>query len=230
MGKFPRQLSGGEKQRVAIARAFARDLKILLFDEPFANLDAKFRATARLELRRLLNEFPVTTIYVTHDQQEAASMAERIVVMRSGRIEQAGSFDELFDNPLNVFIAQFVGVPTMNLFEGEVWDGHWQGENFGPYRVPVPVRDGTPILMGIRPHDIHLGDDVAGVIDNITPFYAERFHLLDVWLAGEEWQVQIPLETQVTKGETVHFKLDMSKAFFFNAISGNRIAVPANTR
>jgi multiple sugar transport system ATP-binding protein len=224
MDKYPRQLSGGEKQRVAIARAFARDLKLLLFDEPFANLDAKFRATARVEARKLLNEFNTTTVFVTHDQLEAATMADTIIVMRGGRIEQIGAYQQVFDDPDNMFVAQFVGVPTMNLFEGEVWQGHWQGENFGPYPIYNPnVADGTAVIMGIRPQDIQLGGDINGVVDTITPYYAERFLLLDVWLAGEEWSVQVPLETQIEKATTYSFKLDMNKIYFFDAESGNRI-------
>lgn len=229
MDKFPSQLSGGEKQRVAIARAFARDLKLLLFDEPFANLDAKFRANARVEARKLLNEFNTTTIYVTHDQLEAATMSEKIIVMRSGRVEQTGTYQQVFDDPDNMFVGQFIGVPAMNLFEGEVWQGHWQGENFGPYPIHNPdVADGTAVIMGIRPQDIHLGGEINGVVDGITPYYAERYLLLDVWLAGEEWSVQVPLETQIEKAKTYSFQVDNNKLYFFDAQTGNRIRPSKN--
>jgi multiple sugar transport system ATP-binding protein len=224
MDKFPSQLSGGEKQRVAIARAFARDLKLLLFDEPFANLDAKFRANARVEARKLLNEFNTTTVYVTHDQLEAATMADKIIVMRSGRVEQTGAYQDVFNDPDSMFVGQFVGIPTMNLFEGEVWQGHWQGENFGPYPIYNPdVADGTQVIMGVRPQDIHLGGEVAGVVDAITPFFAERYQVLDVWLAGEEWSVQVPLEDSFSVGETYQFQVNRDKLYFFYAETGQRI-------
>ena len=224
MDKFPNQLSGGEKQRVAIARAFARDLKLLLFDEPFANLDAKFRANARVEARKLLSEFNTTTIYVTHDQLEAATMADKIIVMRSGRVEQIGAYQAVFNDPDTMFVAQFVGIPSMNLFEGEVWQGHWQGENFGAFPIDNPdIADGTQVVMGIRPQDIHLGGDVAGVVDAITPFFAERYQVLDVWLAGEEWSVQVPLDDSFTIGQTYQFRVDKEKLYFFHAETGQRI-------
>ncbi|MDQ7037131.1 MAG: ABC transporter ATP-binding protein [Anaerolineae bacterium] len=224
MDKFPRQLSGGEKQRVAIARAFARDLKLLLFDEPFANLDAKFRSNARIEARKLLNEFNTTTIYVTHDQLEAATMANKIIVMRSGRVEQMGAYQDVFNDPDTMFAGQFVGVPTMNLFEGEVWQGHWQGENFGPFPIHNPdIADESQVIMGIRPQDIHLGGAVAGVVDSITPFFAERYQLLNVWLAGEEWSVQVSLDDTFTIGKTYQFRADINKLYFFDATTGLRI-------
>src|SRR5690606_32741624 len=131
----PSQLSGGEKQRVAIARALTRDLNLLLFDEPFANLDFKIRTEARIELKRLLREFPVTAVYVTHDQTEAVSLSQRIAIMRAGHFEQVGTYQQLYHSPRNVFVAGFVGTPTMNLFEGKVDDGRWWGDNFGGYPI-----------------------------------------------------------------------------------------------
>ena len=112
MKRRPSQLSGGEKQRVAIARALTRDPNVFLFDEPFSSLDAKLRASARVELKRLLREFPVTSIYVTHDQHEAIALAHRIAVMRAGKIEQIGDYQTLYENPLNLFVATFLGTPT----------------------------------------------------------------------------------------------------------------------
>src|SRR5690606_10321147 len=160
MGKFPRQLSGGEKQRVAIARAFARDLKLLLFDEPFANLDAKLRQQARIEARRLLNNYPVTTVYVTHDQQEAELMSNRLVLMKNGRIVQVGSYRSLYDTPANIFVAEFIGVPTINLFEGVIRDGRWYGDDFGGFVVPMAVPEGKEVKLGIRPEHMTLNGDI----------------------------------------------------------------------
>ena len=136
LGRFPRHLSGGEKQRVSIARAFARDLELLLFDEPFANLDAKFRGQARIELKRLIQQFKVTLIYVTHDQVEAMSIADRIVVIRAGRVIQAGSYHALREDPDNLFVAEFLGTPTINAFWGRVSDGAWDGSYMGRAALP----------------------------------------------------------------------------------------------
>ena len=150
MNRKPAQLSGGERQRVAIARALTRDPRIFLFDEPFSSLDAKLRTSARVELKRLLREFPVTSVYVTHDQNEAVSLAHRIAVMRAGEIEQIGNYQTLYENPRNLFVATFVGVPTINLFEGHVENHHWQGVEFGPYPVRADLADGTSVIVGVR--------------------------------------------------------------------------------
>ena len=140
MDRKPSQLSGGEKQRVAIARALTRDPRVFLFDEPFSSLDAKLRTSARVELKRLLHEFPVTSVYVTHDQNEAVSLAHRIAVMRAGTIEQIGDYQTLYENPRNLFVATFIGVPTINLFEGKVNGHRWQGQTFRP--LPDSRRSG----------------------------------------------------------------------------------------
>ena len=225
LGRFPRELSGGEKQRVAIARAFARDLSILLFDDPFANLDAKFRATARLELRRLLDRFPVTMVLVTHDQHEAAALAKRIVLMRDGKIEQAGPYTLLYENPINLFVAGFIGLPAYSFFAGEARAGHWQGESFGPYPLRSDLADGTDVTLAIRPKHIHLqSGGVPAVVEAITPNFGERHLLLDVWLGKERWQIQAPLETQVERGQTVYCMLDAREALYFDTRSGQRLA------
>lgn len=218
MGRFPRELSGGEKQRVAIARAFARDLRLLIFDEPFANLDAKFRMSARLEARRLLNQFPVTLIYVTHDQQEASMMAEKVVIMRAGQIEQLGSYQYLYDNPCNTFVAQFIGVPTMNLFEGLVESGAWKHAHLGAYPVQMPNH--PAVTMGIRPQHIHLDGDIRAFVKAVTPHYAERYHLLDVTIQDLEFQVQVPLEMAIEKGTTITCRFDRQAMYFFNSLTG----------
>ena len=163
MGRFPRSLSGGEKQRVSIARAFARDLELLLFDEPFANLDAKFRGQARVELKRLIQEFKVTLVYVTHDQVEAMSIADRIVVLNAGRIVQAGTYQDLHDNPDSLFVAEFLGTPTINAFWGRVQDGEWDGSYMGKAALPSPRPNGAEVIVGIRPKHIHLCDEGAGI-------------------------------------------------------------------
>jgi multiple sugar transport system ATP-binding protein len=220
----PAHLSGGERQRVGIARALARDPRVFLFDEPFANLDAKIRAEARVELKRLLYEFPVTSVYVTHDQIEAIALADRIAVMRDGRIEQVGTYHQLYQNPVNLFVATFIGTPLMNEFAGHVIDGHWQGENFGGYPIRHDLESGTAVTLGIRPENIRLASDgVAAVVDQVTPFFAERFKLLDVHLGGEDWQITVPLDEQIEVGSTICCELDPAGILFFDTKTGRRV-------
>jgi multiple sugar transport system ATP-binding protein len=222
--KFPRQLSGGEKQRVSIARALTRDQKLLLFDEPFANLDAKIRASARVEPKRLLYEFPVTSIYVTHDQIEAVALAKRIAVMRNGKFEQVGPYQLLYDSPVSLFVAEFIGTPTINTFEGRVFDGVWQGDTFGGYKLRSDLSDGMPVTMGIRPQHIYLDHEgEAGVIDTITPYLAERYQLLEVWLGKERWTLNAPLDDTFEIGSTIYCKLDEAYMHFFDSQTGRRI-------
>lgn len=223
MGKFPKQLSGGEKQRVAIARAFARDLKLLLFDEPFANLDAKLRHTARIEARKLLSKYPVTTIYVTHDQQEASVMADRLILMNKGYIEQVGSYQSLYDAPANIFVAQFIGVPTMNLFEGTVRDGRWYGDDFGGYALPNTIADGTELTLGIRPEHIQLADDIQATVIQLTPYYSKRLSLVDVSSGAKTWQLQVPLETQLSVGDTLAVSFLPDNLHFFDTATGDAL-------
>lgn len=228
MAKRPSQLSGGEKQRVAIARAFARDLELLLLDEPFANLDAKFRAQARLQVGRLLQQYPVTTILVTHDQQEAAALAERIILMRAGRIEQIGNFNSLYEDPANLFVAEFIGVPTINLFAGDVQDGRWHGDLFGGYPLPVDLPDGYDVTLGLRAEYLHLSDEssFSGKVIDLAYFYAERYIILDVQSSKQPdvmWQMQVPLDTKIEKGEIVHASFDPAHALFFDSASGERL-------
>jgi multiple sugar transport system ATP-binding protein len=222
--RLPRQLSGGERQRVSIARALARDLNILLFDEPFANIDSKLRAEARVELQRLLHEFPATAIYVTHDQMEAIALSRRIAVMHQGRFEQIGTFRQLYDTPINLFIATFFGTPTINLFEGKVQDGRWYGESFGDYPIRDGLPDGMPVTLGIRPHDMYLEPKgIPGVVDHITPLIAEKHQLIEVWLGHERWTLSVPLNQHIEIGTTIYCGLELENAHFFDSKTGLRI-------
>lgn len=220
----PEQLSGGEQQRVSIARALARDLNVLLFDEPFANLDAKLRTEARVELKRLLREFPVTSIYVTHDQVEAIALSHRLAIMREGQIVQLGTYQQLYDRPMNLFMATFIGMPPINLFPGHIVDGRWQGENFGGYPIRRDLPDGTSVTLGVRPEHLGLADGgVPGVVDRVTPFYAERYQLVDVHLAGEQWSLQVPRQTRIVVGSTIYCAPDQDYLHYFDTDTGKRI-------
>ena len=224
LDRRPRQLSGGEQQRVSIARALTRDRRVMLFDEPFANLDAKYRTEARVELRRLLNEFPVTSVYVTHDQIEAIALADRIAIMNKGQFEQVGTYRDLYDSPINLFVATFIGTPLINVFKGHVHDNQWVGENFGGYPIRNDLPNGTQVTLGIRPQHLYLDvNGIAGVVDSITPMLAERYQLINVWLGSEKWSLTVPLTEQITLGSTIYCKIDPSEILYFDTESGTRI-------
>ena len=224
MGRKPSQLSGGEKQRVAIARALTRDPRVFLFDEPFSSLDAKLRTSARVELKRLLHEFPVTSVYVTHDQSEAVSLAHRIAVMRAGTIEQIGDYQTLYENPRNLFVATFIGVPTINLFEGKVSAHRWQGQHFGPYPIRSDLADGASVIVGVRSELFVLAD--AGVevtVREAMPFYSERHQVVEVQAGNEHWQLTLPENPVCHPGDTLRCLPDANALLFFDAATGQRI-------
>ncbi|HEV7263736.1 MAG TPA: sn-glycerol-3-phosphate ABC transporter ATP-binding protein UgpC [Falsiroseomonas sp.] len=158
LDRYPRQLSGGQRQRVAMGRAIVRHPQVFLFDEPLSNLDAKLRVQMRSEIRELQQRLATTTIYVTHDQIEAMTMADQIVVMHSGRIEQAGAPLALYDRPANTFVAGFIGSPAMNLLPGSVANGGFRAD--GGALLPLPP--GAPAAVttyGIRPEHLQLAED-----------------------------------------------------------------------
>jgi multiple sugar transport system ATP-binding protein len=164
LDRYPRQLSGGQRQRVAMGRAMVRDPRVFLFDEPLSNLDAKLRVQMRVELKALHQRLKNTAIYVTHDQVEAMTMADRIVLMRAGRIEQIGGPLELYDRPATAFVAQFIGSPTMNMFRGKAkpnGGGYCMvTEDDVHFSLPSDARveDGQPIIVGVRPEHLHVAD------------------------------------------------------------------------
>ena len=178
--RYPRQLSGGQRQRVAMGRAIVRDPQVFLFDEPLSNLDAKLRVQMRTEIKELHQRLKTTTIYVTHDQVEAMTMADTIVVMQAGRIEQMGAPLDLFDRPANVFVAGFIGSPAMNLLKGRVAGG---GVDVDGVRMPIPlgskVSDGQDVLYGVRPEHIELSaDGFAADIKVVEPTGSETMVFL----------------------------------------------------
>ncbi len=165
LSRYPRQLSGGQRQRVAMGRAIVRDPKVFLFDEPLSNLDAKLRVQMRAEIKELQRRLATTMIYVTHDQVEAMTMADRIVVLRDGRVEQIGSPLTLYDKPANTFVAGFIGSPSMNLVKGHIRSGAAPFfETDEGIRLPLSgapaASDGKPAYYGIRPEHFVLGGDV----------------------------------------------------------------------
>src|SRR6186997_1715396 len=177
--RFPRQLSGGQRQRVAMGRAIVRDPQVFLFDEPLSNLDAKLRVQMRTEIKELHQRLKTTTIYVTHDQIEAMTMADKIVVMHDGLVEQIGAPLELYDRPKNVFVAGFIGSPAMNFLKGVVrLNGKMEFEGLGGARLPLAAApagsDGRPAIYGVRPEHFVIADDGAeAAIQVIEPTGAE---------------------------------------------------------
>ena len=175
LGRYPRALSGGQRQRVAMGRAIVRDPQVFLFDEPLSNLDAKLRVQMRTEIRELHQRLKTTTVYVTHDQIEAMTMADKIVVMQGGRVEQVGAPLELYDRPANTFVAAFIGSPSMNMIEGVVRGGRVVA---GGASLPLPpgmaVAEGREIIYGIRPENLGLAEaGLQGTVAVVEPTGSE---------------------------------------------------------
>jgi multiple sugar transport system ATP-binding protein len=220
MDRLPSELSGGERQRVAMGRAIVRRPRVFLFDEPLSNLDAALRQDLRIEIGSLVRELGVTAIYVTHDQVEAMTLADRICVMQKGKVLQIGQPREIYERPATSFVATFLGTPRMNLVEGRV-----SGEviTCGPFRVPAPAavraaKDADEVVVGIRPEDVHLakeGDEGAARFEVAVsePLGAET-HL--VLRAGEvELRLRAPGFDPRPTGTVVHVTIDASRMHVF---------------
>ncbi len=231
LDRKPRQLSGGQRQRVAIGRAIVRHPKLFLFDEPLSNLDAELRAQMRVEIARLHRELGVTMVYVTHDQVEAMTLADRIVVLRGGRVEQVGSPDELYDAPGNTFVAGFIGSPKMNLVTATVTarDGAALALSNPSLAAPLQVMSrhggvqpgpgvGDTVLLGLRPEHLTLGDgpnrielaaDLSESLGGSTLVYAQT-------RAAEPVVLQAPGRQTLGKGETFTAGFDAARAYVFD--------------
>ena len=187
LDRYPRQLSGGQRQRVAMGRAIVRNPQVFLFDEPLSNLDAKLRVQTRLEIQKLHRRLRTTSLYVTHDQVEAMTLAQRMIVMNAGRAEQVGTPDEVYSRPATTFVASFIGSPPMNLFPGRVSpDGQAfvaaDGTRIG---LPESVKPlgGRELILGVRPENLHLGgDNLAVQVETVEVLGAE--HLIHARFAG----------------------------------------------
>ena len=221
----PKALSGGQRQRVAIGRAIVRGPEVFLFDEPLSNLDAELRVEMRVEISRLHQEIGATMIYVTHDQVEAMTLADRIVVLRGGRIEQIGAPMDLYRDPDNRFVAGFIGSPAMNFLDGTVTDGAVEVPALrGSVRPDVDLpRDGVGVSLGLRPE--HLSVDRAGASHRVELTEAlggvSYAHLVSG--TGERVVVEERGEERVGAGETVGLIWDPRMLRLFDADSGRRI-------
>ena len=235
LDRYPRELSGGQRQRVAMGRAIVRDPKVFLFDEPLSNLDAKLRVSMRAEIKALHQRLKTTTVYVTHDQIEAMTLADRIVVMHDGIIEQIGSPLELFDKPGNLFVAQFIGSPSMNVLpgtlrqaDGQAWvEAHgerWPVGQGTAVRAGGNAGAGQAVSYGVRPGDIAIsstGQGIAAKVIVVEPTGAETELLLDV--GGAKLIVVIHGRTQAQPDEIIKLEIDATKTHLFDGQTGKRL-------
>ena len=226
LDRYPRQLSGGQRQRVAMGRAIVRDPQVFLFDEPLSNLDAKLRVAMRTEIKELHQRLKTTSIYVTHDQIEAMTMADKIVVMRDGIVEQTGTPLKLYDFPANRFVAGFIGSPAMNFLPGTVKAG--QVELDGGLLLPVPVNaktaDGQKVVYGARPEHIDIATGSEGVETEVVvvePTGADTQVFSKI--AGVEVTTVFRERHEFKPGERIRLKPDAARAHLFDAASGMRL-------
>src|SRR5499427_3281169 len=231
LDRFPRQLSGGQRQRVAMGRAIVRDPQVFLFDEPLSNLDAKLRVAMRTEIKELHQRLETTTVYVTHDQIEAMTMADKIVVMHDGRVEQIGAPLDLYDRPDNLFVAGFIGSPAMNFFAGTIrYNGNASFDGPGGVRLPLRVPqgrspewcDGKPALYGVRPeHFIFADDGIDAEIQVVEPTGSET--QLVARLGGQDVLAVFRERHQFKPGDRVRLKPSVGLVHLFDKTSGKRL-------
>jgi sn-glycerol 3-phosphate transport system ATP-binding protein len=215
LDRKPSQLSGGQRQRVAMGRAVVRDPALFLFDEPLSNLDAKLRHQMRIEIKALQRRLGVTSIYVTHDQVEAMTMADRIIVLNAGRIEQIGTPAEIYHRPASTFVASFMGAPPMNLINGQGRDGRVLVGDISVASSPV----NGPVIMGIRPEDINIGADceIPFTIDIVEELGAHR--LLHGQLSGQDFTIHVAKDKVVSAGP-IRMTINPAAVAIFDAETG----------
>ena len=220
----PGALSGGQRQRVAIGRALVRDVDVFLFDEPLSNLDAKLRADLRVELKKLHQQLKNTMIYVTHDQVEAMTLADRIAIMKGGLIQQLASPHEIYNHPVNKYVADFIGSPSMNFFEGVVEGDIFRANNqsfpLGGYDFTPAGRAGGPAWLGVRPEHVTLGDQVGRSAMNVD-ITAEIVEPMGsdtlVWttIASTAFRFRMDGQARVTVGDRMTIGIDPARASLF---------------
>jgi multiple sugar transport system ATP-binding protein len=226
----PRELSGGQRQRVAMGRAIVRNPQVFLFDEPLSNLDAKLRVQMRAEIKALHQQLKITTVYVTHDQTEAMTMADRIVVMQGGHVEQSGAPLALYDRPANVFVAGFLGSPAMNFIAGTLVAGERPGLRLESGAV-VNVRAfpailaGKDVIFGIRPEDIEIAPDggLAATVVVVEPTGAET--QVTARVGGQDVTLVRNDRVAITPGQQIGLQFLAPRSHFFDAKSGHRLTV-----
>jgi len=226
LDRYPRQLSGGQRQRVAMGRAIVRDPQVFLFDEPLSNLDAKLRVSMRTEIKELHQRLKTTSIYVTHDQIEAMTMADKIVVMRDGVVEQIGSPLQLYDHPANQFVAGFIGSPSMNFLPGTVRGQHVALSDGSLLPMPLQARasEGQAVVYGTRPEHLHIASGSEGLATEVVvvePTGADTQVFTKI--AGVEVTSVFRERHTFTPGSTIRLQPDASRAHLFDAASGKAL-------
>ena len=229
--RYPRQLSGGQRQRVAMGRAIVRDPSVFLFDEPLSNLDAKLRVQVRAEIKALHHKLKTTIVYVTHDQVEAMTMADRIVVMRDGAVEQIGDPMTLFDYPDNLFVAGFIGSPAMNMFPGKVVRANGSAHVLTADGVKLPLagdargEDGQEVVYGIRPKGLSLagdGDGIEASVGVVEPT-GDEIEVIGS-IAGEQFVAVFAGRHMFKPDQKIQVYPDLDAIHLFDSKSGFRIA------
>lgn len=221
MDRVPGQLSGGQQQRVAIGRAIVREPSAFLFDEPLSNLDAKLRVEMRTELLRLQKRIQATCVYVTHDQEEAMTLSDRVVVMNEGRIAQSGAPTEVYDRPKNAFVAAFLGSPSMNLVRGAVSDGTFKSaEGNLNLEVEAPIGE---VLLGVRPEDLLVTTNAVGATVEIVEMLGPRAIVTcDAGGITLTAVIEAAAMSGVVEGERVGLAVRPGALHLFDPVSGNR--------
>ncbi|MGL4321340.1 MAG: ABC transporter ATP-binding protein [Paracoccaceae bacterium] len=230
LDRKPSALSGGQRQRVAIGRALVRDVDVFLFDEPLSNLDAKLRSELRVEIKRLHSRLNNTMVYVTHDQIEALTLADRIAVMRGGVIQQLAAPQEIYNRPANLFVAGFIGSPSMNMVKGSMSDGRFITRDAV---IDLAGYDGGALIdrdqaiLGLRPEHLTIqmkeeaGKTIPATVEIDEPMGADSL----IWLTagGQQMSVRVPVEKRLQAGTQVHLRVDMPKASLFDAKTEQRV-------
>jgi multiple sugar transport system ATP-binding protein len=218
LDRRPAALSGGQRQRVALARAIVREPNAFLMDEPLSNLDAKLRVSTRAQIKHLHHTLRRTTIYVTHDQIEAMTLADRVVVMNHGVIQQLGTPTEIYDRPANTFVASFIGSPAMNLIEGDIVDGVFRAEG-----VAVPVQGKGPVTLGFRAEDVQVS---AGPAQLAAPVYSMELlgdaTLVSVRIGEALVSIRASKDFRVDIGALLHVAIPADKIHIFDRKTGAR--------
>jgi multiple sugar transport system ATP-binding protein len=227
LDRKPNALSGGQRQRAALARAIVRQPHVFLMDEPLSNLDAKLRQAMRVQIKHIQRDLKITTVYVTHDQIEAMTLADRIVIMDGGLIQQIGTPDEIYNDPANTFVANFIGSPPMNLIDGQLKDGVFEAAG-----VRINGLTGTPdgmVTLGVRPEDCSAGGEnghLTGSVYGVEPTGDVTYLTVK---AGEKLiEVKAARDYRADLDSQVHVDFDPSRLYLFDAGTGARLPLPAD--
>jgi len=228
LDRKPGALSGGQRQRAALARAVVRHPRVFLMDEPLSNLDAKLRSSMRVQLKHVQRQLRITTVYVTHDQIEAMTLADRVVIMNRGEILQIGTPDEIYNNPSNTFVASFIGSPPMNLIEGSIENGRFVAQGVTVDALPSVLKNaatGARVTLGVRPEDaaVVARDDahLSGLLYGVEPTGDQTY--LSVKTADTMLEVKASREFRQALDTDIAISFDTHRLYYFNTETGERI-------